>query len=776
MASIVAAEIISEIIAAATADAVIDMGAVTVAEWAAEAGIAEASGVSAMANLDMIVGATAVAAPLAIAAGAAASSESSSFEGIDRSPGPGTDGLSPARKKFRPYDPKRTPEWNRLRGNAAPGRSAAGGSAGGSLHKSLPFPKMVDVDQNATSTHMETEIGIQSREHRKNRLHKISYRGGKNAGLSNEVYRNRPVFGDGLLQQQQNRCTPLVMKIGKHEKGKVGESIEKMLHNMSGSASVQSQWGGIITAGLGERKSFMTVIRHNLSYDENNAISYNTTSTDGFPSDNILMPEAVDIDIGGSTTLTSAFHVHGDQSVWYCPITRPDLEDMSWNLNKFKLTATIKNVTAYDGATATGQIDGQVQQDRSINMQDASSLYINWSEVGTFNNDGRLASFLALLPPSLCSNVAPNRPSYHRRQSELRLNNQRGPGSWQWVSTFPVLPITTPAVPQRYTMYRGDTYKYNMVFKSGSLLYNFMNKDPNAAEVTAIVYKVKKTALLGGLDSDFSGSQLFSRLIKPIGLGYVSSIMDKMGTEDLGGRLPTEADVVTVPNFPFLPKLKKTKQQNLPFTEVMRNTFVMPSGSRRNLKIDLPGEVYDPNNIPLANKDNDGYSTVYPAYQASGSQAANGTENVGPYYSDDFEYTPAPTYVSIVDEYTYCVVLAVNGVKSSRLFYDPVSGDNLANTEYLLGDTYSAANIQYNCEYTENIQACEYKSKGRSRLFNNALAVFPSIDGGTMVETTTCILPVGQAVRNPVSTVLTYDSSGVATAARTNTGANVGNE
>lgn len=651
------------------------------------------------------------------------------------------------------------------------------------VHNISAFPAM-DINATPGNTNMDVDVGIETRPDRKaGRIHRISYKGGKNSGLANDIYRNRPVFGDNLVQQQQNRCTALTMKIGKHEKGKVGDSIETMLHNMSGSASVTSQWAGIVTATIGQRTSFMTVVRHNLSYDENNAISWNATGSDGWPADNILMPNATDIDIGGSTNLKSAFHVHTDHSVWWTPYNRPDLEDMSWNLNKFKLGATIKNVTAYDGPALTGGISGRLKQDTDLTMVDATAQYIDWTSTGLGTGAGQLADFMANIPPSLLTNVAPNRPSYHRRQSEIRLNNQRGPGNWTWVSGFPILPIPAPPtspVYQSFDYMRGDTYKYNMVIKSGSLLYNFMNKDPNACEVTAVVLKVKKTAMMSGVDSKINGGQLFNRLTVPIGEGYIASIMDKMGTEDLGGRAPDIDDITKLPNFPFLPSLKKTKQQNLPFTEVMRNTFVMPSGSRRKLKIDLPGQVYDPNNIPLCNPDSDGFGDVYPDYPASGGAAAQGTPNISPYYSDKFEFTPDSKYVSICDEYTYAVVFAVNGVQSSRLYYDPITASNSVDKEFLLGDTYAACNLQYNCEYTENIQACEYKKKGRSRLWNNALAVFPKTGGGTMVETTTCILPVGQAVRNPASVVTNIigaTSAGylgpLTSASVTNTGAGV---
>lgn len=629
----------------------------------------------------------------------------------------------------------------------------------------IPFPNM-NIDATPTASNHDRDFAIQTtnRPHAAAKIRKISYRGGKNSGLANDLYRDRKVFGDHLIQQQQNRCTALTMKIGKHEKGKKGDSIEKMLSNLSGSGSVTSQWGGIIQSEIGQRSAFMTLLRHNLSYDQNNAISYNTTATDGFPCDNILMPNAIDIDVGGGTTVSSAFHQHDNESVWWTPITRPDLEDMAWNLNKFKLISTIKNTTFTDpvDTPVVGGLDGLATQDREVNMADATGLY---GPGGTFSE---LASYLNNIPPSLGTNVAPTRIAYHRRQSELRLNNQRAPTKWSWTSPF--VNSSTSAL-QRFTYVRGDTYKYNMVMKSGSLLYNFMNKDPNAAEVTAVVYKVKKTALIGGLSASINTNQLWNRLTKPIGLGYVSSVQDKFGTEDLEGRVPDEDDIHNLPNFPFLPKLSKTKQQTLPFTEVMRNTFVMPSGSRRKLKIDLPGEVYDPANIPLANSAGDGYALIYPEYLMTGSQQANGTENVGPYYSVAGEFTPKSKYVSIVDEYTYAVVLAVNGVQSSRLFYDPITEANQGTTdEFLLGDTYSSANIQYNCDYTENIQAVEYKSSGKARLYNNALAPLVSAAGGTMEETTTCILPVGQAVRQATSTVHVVNEDGTTSAYRQNTG------
>merc|ERR1711900_102597 len=83
-----------------------------------------------------------------------------------------------------------------------------------------------------------------------------------------------------------------------------------------------------------------------------------------------------------------------------------------------------------------------------------------------------------------------------------------------------------------------------------------------------------------------------------IGEGYVNTEMDKLGTDLLDGRTPASSDVTVLPQFPLLPELKKTIQSNLPFVEVMRNEFAMPAGSRRNVRIHLPGDIYDPADVP----------------------------------------------------------------------------------------------------------------------------------------------------------------------------------
>lgn len=643
----------------------------------------------------------------------------------------------------------------------------------------------MDVDHQPTGGHQGGVTGLQTNSDpsKRKKVRHVSMQGGKNAGLNNDIYRNRQVFGESLIQQQQSRCMALCMKVGKHEKSKRVESMDAMLHNMSQSGSVTTQWGGLITSEVGKRTSFMTVLRHNMSYNQNNAISYNATGSDGWPVDNVLMPTAAQITDGpGNSTINSSFHAHADESVWWTPLNRPDFEDMSWNLNRFKLTATTKNTSFYDGPEVTGQIAGQGQQDEVLNTPSAALKYIDFSPGGGLPTQAgvigsQLAAYLSCIPPTLCSDVAPYRSSYHRRQSSLRLNNQRSAGEWTYQTSIPVVDFD-PASPKfnKFKYTRGDTYKYNMVFNSGSLLYNFMNKDPNAAEVAVVVLKVKKSAGINGKSGDMANNELFLRNAVPIGEGYYNSVIERYGTDNLGGRPPETDDVWKLPNYPYLPHLKKTKQMNLPFTEVMRNTFVLPAGGRRAVKIDLPGQVYDPANIPLCNPENKGNSVVYPDLLASGTQQAQGMENIGPNYSDSHENCPDSEYVSIVDEYTYCVLIAVNGVQSTRNYTEPLADGNLDTyKEFILGDTYAAANIQYNCAYTENIGACEYKKKGKTRLFNNGLALIPNFETqGTATEGTTCILPVGQSTRVATSYVKTVsNAAGTLSGALTNEGAGV---
>ena len=524
----------------------------------------------------------------------------------------------------------------------------------------------------------------------------------------------------------------------------------------------------------------MTVLRHNMSYNQNNAISYNATGSDGWPVDNVLMPTAAQITNGpGGSTINSSFHSHDDESVWWTPLNRPDFEDMSWNLNRFKLTATTKNASFYDGPGAAGQIAGQGEQDEVLNLPDSTLKYIDFTPGGALPTQAgvigsQLAAYLSCIPPTLCADVAPFRSAYHRRQSSLRLNNQRSAGSWVFNSDVPVVDFD-PDVPKynKFKYVRGDTYKYNMVFNSGSLLYNFMNKDPNAAEVSVVVLKVKKSAGFDGKSGSMATNELFLRNAVPIGEGYYNSVIERYGTDNLGGRMPVTDDVWKLPNYPYLPNVKKTKQMNLPFTEVMRNTFVLPAGARRTVKIDLPGQVYDPANIPLSNPENKGNSVVYPDLMDFGTQQAQGMENIGPNYSESNENCPDSEYVSIIDEYTYTVLIAVNGVQSTRNYTEPLEESNLASyKEFVLGDTYASANIQYNCAYTENIGACEYKKKGKTRLFNNGLALIPNFaDQGTATEGTTCILPVGQSTRVATSYVKTVaNAAGTLSGALTNQG------
>lgn len=268
-------------------------------------------------------------------------------------------------------------------------------------------------------------------------------------------------------------------------------------------------------------------------------------------------------------------------------------------------------------------------------------------------------------------------------------------------------------------------YRYKACINKGSVCYDFMNKGTGGAKVEVLVYRLKKNANLNWTPpTDVGAPMNFVNLAisVPIGVGYLETCQDKAGTDNLGGRTPSSYDVLSNPQFPFLPLLKKTLQKNQPFVEISRQTFAMPSGSRREFNLELPGICYDPTN----------------------------QLNSGP---DPNAGTP-----SVFDEYSYAIFISCSGVACTNEMQTPTA----APIGYNVGDMISRCDIQFYCTYTEHIGACLYKYENKPIMYSAGTltdnAVAPTQTGIKYAPTT--LLEQGSAVRLPGTGGITTPGAG----------------
>ncbi len=318
----------------------------------------------------------------------------------------------------------------------------------------------------------------------------------------------------------------------------------------------------------------------------------------------------------------------------------------------------------------------------------------------------------------------------HRRQSSIEINNLEA--SSLTTSVDPIVPSPAP-------------YKFDAVFFGGHVKYHFMNKESTGARVEVIVYRMKKntrsnnqytayepldpTVTQAG-DLGYQANPL-NNIVSPIMAGYRDKYIGKLGTDNMDGNgqdMNFFKGIYNNPEYPLLPHYKATKQSLTAYKEVSRTAVALPAGGSRDVTVQLDGIKYDPSNAyNFLNRTSPGGDTLY---QLPG----------------------------IMDEYSYAIVIAVCGVKMSRMIADKkadpstgVQSDELVQA--VIGDIHSNATIQYTAEYVENIGAASYKKPGRVNLYNNCLAKDSKVKENNFTTTTSTsvvgvtTLPVEKTIR-----------------------------
>lgn len=158
-----------------------------------------------------------------------------------------------------------------------------------------------------------------------------------NSGL----YREDAYFESHLLQNfGEAKHTSLRLVLGKQQRP---DAISAWLHSMVRHGVLRTQFAGRCLSAKDVRHFHMQCFRHNMSANASNLATIYPSTIEDY----ILFPGSTLPFTPGGTTGTgvlaageTSFRDMLQQSVYFCPDNRADLEDNCWNLNVYKPTPT----------------------------------------------------------------------------------------------------------------------------------------------------------------------------------------------------------------------------------------------------------------------------------------------------------------------------------------------------------------------------------------------------------------------------------------------------
>lgn len=329
-------------------------------------------------------------------------------------------------------------------------------------------------------------------------------------------------------------------------RGVYDKSIRNMLAHACGSGNVVCQFSGFLECPVGQRTYTTMVFRHGL------AAAGADTVGEGYPTgetgNKILYP-TVEKDSGlfigaqkipGGGTATdpkNPYHYHTDKSTWFAPLNLADYEDMSWNLNRFKMTSP----TAYE----------------TYPTYDLASP--------TPNQTGNVA-----VPYTQAADNTLLEEDMHRKQSTIYTNNSSAGFS------------------------AGNVYRYNMVFNKGTVSYNFMNKGDAPLVCNIAVFKVKSNNQTSSRAYKYNDTEILDHIKSALKDGQKAAEEKYPGTDKLSSNPAAYEDFFENPSKPFMPSNRYVKQSDLHYKEYTRQSFALASGDRRFVQFKLGGDIYDP--------------------------------------------------------------------------------------------------------------------------------------------------------------------------------------
>lgn len=391
---------------------------------------------------------------------------------------------------------------------------------------------------------------------------------------------------NGYIQEAQTLGSSLV-NLGKpmYERN----YMEAFMRMMNGKARAYVQYGHVMDFGLNKRSIHIECFRHSVGANSGDRIAWNDKYILNGPQDyNLTLPQALGYLSGNSGAAgepvvstfeeqVATFFVpidHGKNSM--SAITRPMLEDESWNQNrlKFDFRDLVNNsLTTFD-------------------THDVKFLPM----VTTTKNEWRNTSYL--------------------RQHNDHLN--------ELINAFGgiVLPGKGPPV------------QYDAVMNRGKVTYKLMNKGAYPINVEFIIYKFKSNHEALAQEGELSGeSQIYNSIVEPIERAYIDKKSQYIATNLFDGRVPNKSDVTTDPRFKCLPNIARLKEYNNPWKEETRFSCCIPSGARKIQQILLPGAIYNPVDITLPDIAPDGSvvdsMTYAVAICASGTLTTQDMHGVG---------------------------------------------------------------------------------------------------------------------------------------------------
>lgn len=547
---------------------------------------------------------------------------------------------------------------------AAAGNIAAAGAAAHSLYSMSAGSGNPLPNKKATGNNREPVITSHAESGRTyvNSKSKGSFGGVKNS--VDDVITNDDYYDKNLSLIGEHQMTSLKFVAGPKL---YPDHFKHFMKQFQASGVTRTSWAGRVLVPVGQRRYHHQCFRHNLSTDDSTSAGPGAGPAD-YPSEfknNILYPSNPEkfypaTDINGNPPVTAValapntqpFRDMKNGAVYWSPDNRSDLEDMSWNANRFKPSPIANNTTS------------------TVLLKD---------DVPTFV------------------------PNAHARKSAIYVSNavnaenipsgEVRPAGWQWKACI----------------------------NEGHVNYNFMNKGLGPAKVEMILWKIKKTHLMSARIADYQHSLDYpvAASIKAIQEGWCNNNLAIASTEKYDGRVPSIDDVTINPRFPFLPQLKRTRQRNVDFLEVGRQTFALTSGARRAVTFQLPGEVYNPINI-----------------------ATKTPEEINPF---DTGKIPA-----CMDEHTYMITIAVNGIRGTAAYQTPFSTNPDGSTNPAsygrVGDDFSEANVQFYCSYEEKVGPCVYQPPQNKLLYNHGGVKKPTVPAG-VTQLVGTMLPQDKAIR-----------------------------
>lgn len=500
---------------------------------------------------------------------------------------------------------------------------------------------------------------------------------------------NSPQTGIGSAHTQvvgNNTAPPIRLTLGK-QLGPLN-SIENFLSLMNATGSVSVSFGGKLISAADSRVRTYNIYRHNLHGDAN------LTENGAYPPGSFIMNPtgSLNVELTGGHTVSAVLNRTQirdikNGSVFWSFYNKPDLEDVSWNLNKLKLGPQSQVAGTDDFNTPVNGASPKIQ---------------------------------------LLDDVKLLQGSAHRAFSAMYQNNERHDYG------------STPGSA------RSSPYIYDSVFKQGTVDYLFMNKGQSPCEVEIIVYRTKKNGIQG-VAGKFGDFDIQTQLEGPITQGMMKKVLSGIGTDYTAtGYTPASSDWVGNPDYPFLPKNRFIDQSSTPFTEVNRVKLCMQSGQRRPFQLKLGGIKYNPCTSVLR--------------KVTGS------------------LEDKPTSCPLLDEHSYVVCIALNGIAMSRQLggQTNATGTGVELTSGpIIGDTHAPADLQWYGTYTEDVGAMAYKkirsrnvwTSGQAQSIAKSVLTYNQGAGTTqrMTSTPVALLTQAQAVRlSTAPTQLTFGSGGVA--------------